>query len=59
MIYCVGENSEQREQEQTDEVLSEQLNALKDMDINWSKVVIVYEPLWAMGTNNITIASPD
>jgi len=56
IVYCVGENSEQRESEQTDDVLNEQLSALMAMEINWSKVVIVYEPLWAMGTSIIASA---
>ena len=56
IVYCVGENSEQRESEQTDEVLDEQLRAIKTMDINWDKFVIVYEPLWAMGTSIIASA---
>lgn len=53
----MGENAEQRESEQTDEVLNEQLSALKDVELNWAKTVIVYEPLWAMGTT--VIASAD
>lgn len=56
IVYCVGETSEQRESEQTDAVLNEQLSALKTMDIDWDKVVIVYEPLWAMGTSIIASA---
>lgn len=37
----------------------EQLAVLKETEINWEKAVIVYEPLWAMGEGNITIATAD
>lgn len=57
VVYCVGENSEEREAEKTEEVLNEQLSILKEIEIDWSKTVIVYEPLWAMGTQ--VIASAD
>jgi len=38
-------------------VLHEQLKALWDNITDWSKVVIVYEPVWALETQ--TIASGD
>lgn len=59
IVYCVGENAEQHEMEHTEEVVFEQLAVLKDTEINWEKAVIVYEPLWAMGEGNITIATAD
>lgn len=49
-IICVGETSEEREQGHTHEVLAEQLNAVKDSIKDWSKIVIAYEPVWAIGT---------
>ena len=57
LIYCVGETTEEREQEKTDDVLNEQLQVLKDLEIDWANTIIVYEPLWAMGTS--VIASAD
>lgn len=56
IIYCVGETTEQKESEQTEAVISEQLTALKEVDVDWTKTVIVYEPLWAMGTSIIASA---
>ena len=58
IIYCVGENQQQHEtDEQMEAVLNEQLKALWDNITDWSKVVIVYEPVWALETQ--TIASGD
>lgn len=46
VLYCIGEKSE--EQERWQEVLGEQLEiGLKDIDL--SKVVIAYEPVWSIG----------
>jgi triosephosphate isomerase len=49
-IVCVGETLQQRENGETEKVLSVQLEGdLKDIkDI--TKVVIAYEPVWAIGT---------
>lgn len=46
VLYCIGEKSE--EQEMWQEVLGKQLEiGLKDVDT--SKVVIAYEPIWSIG----------
>ncbi|MDF2510757.1 MAG: triosephosphate isomerase [Herbinix sp.] len=46
VLYCIGEKSE--EQDQWMEVLGKQLEiGLKDVDT--SKVVIAYEPIWSIG----------
>jgi triosephosphate isomerase len=51
-ILCVGETLEQREQDQTFAVINEQLDAvinLAGIDA-FSRAVIAYEPVWAIGT---------
>ena len=58
ILYCIGETTEERNSERNEEVLGEQLEALRAANIqNWGNIVIVYEPLWALNTN--TIASAD
>ncbi|MDT8420820.1 MAG: triose-phosphate isomerase [Desulfuromonadales bacterium] len=51
-ILCIGETLEQREQDETLEVLASQLKqGLADLGENQiSRVVIAYEPVWAIGT---------
>ena len=57
IVYCVGETQEQREAEHTELVVFEQLKALLDAQVSdWSKCIIVYEPLWAMNTSIIASA---
>lgn len=50
VILCVGETLEQREAEQTNDVLKQQLDAVKASVQSWATIVIAYEPVWAIGT---------
>jgi len=50
VILCVGETLEQREANQTNDVLKTQLEAVKTSVSNWGSIVIAYEPVWAIGT---------
>lgn len=58
VILCVGETLEQRESGKADEVVLGQLrNALQGVK-SFDKVVIAYEPVWAIGTGK-TATSAD
>jgi triosephosphate isomerase len=56
VIMCIGETLIERETGKTYEVLRKQLeNGLKDIDKNSIlKIVIAYEPVWAIGTGKTT-----
>jgi triosephosphate isomerase len=58
LIYCVGENLEQREAEESQEVIFSQLASIKEKldETEWRKVVIAYEPIWALNTGKISSA---
>jgi len=52
VIFCLGETLEERENNQTYRVLQLQLqNGLKDIEKKeLNKIIIAYEPVWAIGT---------
>ena len=55
LIYCIGENEAERDAEQTHEVLENQLSQIKEKldETEWRKVIIAYEPIWALNTGKI------
>lgn len=50
VLACIGELLEERESGKTNEVNTRQLNAIREHCEDWSKIVIAYEPVWAIGT---------
>lgn len=54
VILCIGENNSENEKGKTKQVLKDELNVLKDIPATQlGKIIIAYEPIWAIGTGII------
>ena len=56
VVLCIGETLQEREADKTLQVINEQMAFLNDVK-QWDKLVVAYEPVWAIGTGKV--ASPE
>ena len=57
VIYCVGETLDERESGRTQAVVERQLTEVVKPDVPADRLIIAYEPVWAIGTGQT--ATPD
>ena len=50
VVFCIGESFKDKEENQTTKVLKQQLQIVKEVELN--EFMIAYEPVWAIGTGN-------
>ena len=57
VIFCIGETLYEKKRNNTFSVLKKQIKSSLEKNFDISKIIIAYEPVWSIGTNNIPKAA--
>ena len=53
IIFCIGENKNQKRKKLTLRVLKKQITNVLKKNYNLKKIIIAYEPVWSIGTGKV------
>ena len=53
VIFCIGENKNEKKNKRTLNVLKRQLSKVLDKRIKSNNIIVAYEPIWSIGTGKI------
>ena len=53
VVFCIGENKQDKKNKKTFNVLRKQLSKALDKKFNSKNVIVAYEPIWSIGTGKL------
>ena len=53
IIFCIGEDANQKRKKLTFKVLKKQITNVLKKNYNFKKIIVAYEPIWSIGTGKI------